>query len=63
MTDKLKSCPFCGDPMILEAKNFGHTSAYQDTLPEGQRCILRHTAYPEEMIAAWNTRNGDHDDR
>lgn len=52
----LEPCPFCGDPMILEAGNFGHTAAFQDALPEAARCLLRHTAYPEEVRTLWNTR-------
>lgn len=53
---EMKACPFCGDPMARAPGGFGHTSDYQDALPQEKRCILRHTFYPDELTPAWNRR-------
>jgi Lar family restriction alleviation protein len=58
-TDKLKSCPFCGS----DTADFSPGSppwgvVCRDCLAEGP---LENTH--QEAAMAWNTRNGDHDDR
>jgi Lar family restriction alleviation protein len=61
MTDKLKSCPFCGSPADT------HKHPLQETWSAS--CLSCSATMPyvglteAKAIAAWNTRNGDHDDR
>jgi Lar family restriction alleviation protein len=65
MTDKLKSCPFCGS--AGEHIVFGKG---QKNERHGVRCsdltcgaMVRLGTKRGESAELWNTRNGDHDDR
>ena len=53
MTDKIKSCPFCGGEAEIEQGigRFEHSVVCQDC-----RCKTRIHAFEEEAIEAWNTR-------
>jgi hypothetical protein len=62
MTDKLKSCPFCGGEATVQyyrARNWGAGC-------KNGNCLVQPEVWGrsrDRLIAAWNTRNGDHDDR
>jgi hypothetical protein len=54
MTEQLKACPLCGDPMAMKGQVFGHTDS---DLP----CILADKAFAAtpDKLAAWNHRTDD----
>ena len=61
MTDKLKSCPFCGaEPQRLHHIDGTASDAFWH--PEAE-CILSGCGIHRDKWLGWNTRNGDHDDR
>jgi hypothetical protein len=69
MTDKLKSCPFCGsDSLKIEScyvrcQSCCADGPVMDGVPEGSEDDESGEIWNNSIAALWNTRNGDHDDR
>lgn len=49
MTDTLKPCPFCDDPMKVGKHTIRHTDSFAD-------CLIGKHEFPVEWIGRWNTR-------
>jgi hypothetical protein len=64
MTDKLKSCPFCGCEIIRDFAPMHFGGPKQGHVIDCNRCNGGfHSTSREQSIKRWNARNGDHDDR
>jgi len=61
MTDeKLKACPFCGEPARLIKSNYGRLIYFIDCTKCGAEMLTNHVdatpAAKKAVIRAWNTR-------
>jgi len=53
MTEALKECPLCQDPMRISGQYFRHVAD-----ADGE-CLLSRHAWPLEDLPRWNTRAND----